>query len=258
MIRSLREIVYKTIKSKTGRPVSDLYDLSRLYYYSWKNRKANRDHSIFYKNFRIKTPDVPLLINLINEIFLEETYFFKCESNNPFIIDCGANIGMASLYFKSLYPGSEILSFEANPEMYAYLKDNIEINDLKDISAFNAALSSKSGEATLYIPEKSPYLNPGIIKENINSKEIKVNAVCLSDYINEKTIDLLKIDIEGSENMVIKDLVNSGKIDLIKKIICEFHPKAGNDKDYLIKLLINKGFHLVVTEPKKNVFFLSK
>jgi hypothetical protein len=47
---------------------------------------------------------------------------FKTDSRNPIIIDCGANIGVATIYFKRLYPDSRILSFEANPIRMHYFK----------------------------------------------------------------------------------------------------------------------------------------
>ncbi|MCX2743957.1 FkbM family methyltransferase [Mangrovivirga sp. M17] len=258
MIRSLKEIIYRSINSKTGNMVSDFYDLSRLYYYSWKNRKTCRDLTLYYKNFNIQTPDVPLVINLINEIFLEKTYFFEFDTKDPFIIDCGANIGIATLYFKSIYPDSEILCFEANPDLFTFLNQNIIVNKLYNITPVNAALSFKSGDVTLYIPESNPFLNASLVRENTKNKQIIVNAVRLSDFIGEKAVDLLKIDIEGSENMVINELINSGKIDLINKIILEFHQNTGIGKDDLIKLLIKEGFHLVKTRLRPDIVTLSR
>ncbi len=44
----------------------------------------------------------------------------------------------------------------------------------------------------------------------------------LSEYINGE-IDILKLDIEGSEGEVLEELASSGKLPLIKNIFIEYH-----------------------------------
>ncbi len=48
---------------------------------------------------------------LYREIFARQPYYFRAASDSPIILDCGANVGMASLYFKWLYPKSRVTSF---------------------------------------------------------------------------------------------------------------------------------------------------
>ncbi|HKZ65867.1 MAG TPA: hypothetical protein VJ111_05915, partial [Chitinophagaceae bacterium] len=56
-----------------------------------------------------------------NEMFKEKVYKFTSSKKNPYIIDCGSNIGMSILYFKSLYPEARILGFEADPYIFSFL-----------------------------------------------------------------------------------------------------------------------------------------
>ena len=46
---------------------------------------------------------------LFREIFVDAQYLFQADNDRPFIIDCGSNIGMAILFFKSLYPQARIM-----------------------------------------------------------------------------------------------------------------------------------------------------
>ncbi|MGB9274320.1 MAG: FkbM family methyltransferase, partial [Terrimicrobiaceae bacterium] len=78
---------------------------------------------------------------IYDDIFAKNTYFFRSESPEPYIIDCGGHIGLAVLYFKGLYPRSRIVTFEPNPETFSLLERNIAQNNLRDVKAFNMALS---------------------------------------------------------------------------------------------------------------------
>src|SRR6476660_7477663 len=52
-----------------------------------------------------------------------------------FKVDCGANIGMAVLFFKALHPAAEVLAFEADPLTFAHLTRTIESNQLTSVVA---------------------------------------------------------------------------------------------------------------------------
>src|SRR5450631_739528 len=69
--------------------------------------------------------DVGTFEFLFRELFIEETY---CGFEQPpaTIVDCGSNIGMSILLFKSLWPHSNITGIEASPETFAFLKENVK------------------------------------------------------------------------------------------------------------------------------------
>ena len=52
------------------------------------------------------------------ELFRHETYKFLATKQAPKIIDCGTNIGMSIIYFKTLYPDASITAFEADPFIF--------------------------------------------------------------------------------------------------------------------------------------------
>lgn len=161
------------------------------------------------------------------EIFFREIYYFKSDTSSPFILDCGANIGMATLYFKMIYPQSEIIAFEPSSACCAIIKKNIKNNNLAKVTVLNKAVSNKKGYCSFWDPSHGQ--GDGRASILVSSPDCtKVETVLLSDYIT-KPVDLLKIDIEGSEHNVLQDLVASGKIDMIKQLILEYHHHIPNN-----------------------------
>jgi hypothetical protein len=79
---------------------------------------------------------------LFFEIFIDQPYYFEQKNESPIIFDCGANIGMATIFFKYLYPKSEIFAFEPDSDIFNLLKQNILINKLEKVHIFNVALSN--------------------------------------------------------------------------------------------------------------------
>ncbi len=163
---------------------------------------------------------------LFLEIFGNEEYYFKTTTDRPFIIDCGANIGMATLYFKKLYPHAEILAFEPAQLCFEVLQKNIASNDLDGVTAVNKALANYEGTAELF--DASCGRGNLCATMLFNKKEQKrahcasVECTKLSSYIT-KPVDLLKIDIEGGERAVLDDLKMSQKLQLIREIVLEYH-----------------------------------
>jgi FkbM family methyltransferase len=107
------------------------------------------------------------------------------------------------------------------------LKKNVENNQLSDVTLFNVALSDKKGNINFYpFGEKSEW-NFGIGSTKFESKtdtqKISVDCVVLSDYIKNEIVDYIKMDIEGAESDVIKELVKTGTLKNVKQFAIEFH-----------------------------------
>ena len=186
--------------------------------------------------FRIVASDYPTLITLYKEIFLDEVYRFSARNERPLIIDCGANIGVSVLYFKLLYPESEIMAFEPNPTAYALLEENIGINQLKRVSLFNHALSDVEGPVDFYVPDQIASLNASS-KPNREEARIKVAGRRLSGLLSGKKPDFIKIDVEGDERKIIKDLKEHHLLKSVGQLAVEFHPReekeSGELEDFL-------------------------
>lgn len=193
-------------------------------------------------NFVVEFSTYETFASLFKEIFLSKVYHVNTETPEPFIIDCGSNIGMSLLYFKYLYPNSKIVAFEPNPGAYDFLIKNVMNNHLRNINVFNYALSNKKGTINLYIDSMiedscicgtTPHF---LLERGKNIKEIIVKSVQLSEYITQ-SVDILKIDVEGAEGIILEEICE--KLDMVKTLIIEFHysPNFSNEKNDLIDIL---------------------
>jgi FkbM family methyltransferase len=177
-------------------------------------------------NFKLFFINYETMIPMFNEIFCHDVYAFYTNSELPFIIDCGSNIGLATLYFKTLYPNARIIAFEACPETFEILKKNVLENNLSYTKIYNKALHDKEGKITFYVNKNKIAHGGWSIKSgkhiNFHAHEQKIYATPLSRYI-DGPVDLLKIDIEGAEDAVLKELIQSGKLSYVKQILLEYH-----------------------------------
>jgi len=174
---------------------------------------------------------------LFNEIFITTEYYFKSSKSRPFIIDCGSNIGMSILFYKYIYPDAEIIGFE--PDLYAFeiLSENVINNKLSNTTVFQKALADKDGVISFYYDvENISSLQMSIVKERVSKSKIEVECTTLSKYIN-KNVDFLKLDIEGAEILVIRNLDEKNKLKYIDKMVIEYHHHIRKNEDILSEML---------------------
>lgn len=178
--------------------------------------------------------------NLCNEeLFRSEMYKFKASRSNPFIIDCGANLGMSVIYFKQLYPDASIVAFEADEYIFNFLKKNIQSFGYKDVQLINKAVWNC--EKTLsFIVEGGA--GGRIENETTNGKYKKVQTTSLKKYLKGRKIDFLKIDIEGAEYEVIKDCEDELKY--IDFLFIEYHsmPNKEQNLQSILDIVQKAGF----------------
>jgi FkbM family methyltransferase len=214
-------------------------------------RKPGAERVFGYQVF----PDsYPTFGMLVSEIFVIREYEFKTERERPLIIDCGGNIGLSTLYFSMQNPQARIMTFEPAPGTFARLKKMKEVNGLNQVELHNVAVAENEGEIDLYLEEgnegsaiASKYAEFGTV-----GGKVKVRAVRLSDYINER-VDLLKIDIEGAESEVMRELAASGKLRMVERIAMEYHHHClgGGDNEFskMLAILEENGFGYVIHAP---------
>jgi len=187
--------------------------------------------------FRVSHFDRQTLNFLYREIFVRQYYYFRARKDAPVILDCGANVGMASLYFKWLYPKALVRAFEPDPTTFRLLKQNIAQNNL-DIETHNCALWDREGDLDFYVDSNSPgSLLMSADGSRLNGEPIKVPARRLSEFI-EGDVDFLKLDVEGAEHRILSDLVQSGKIGAIRQMLVEYHHRIGQRQSCLAEFLL--------------------
>lgn len=195
--------------------------------------------------------------HLYEEIFKKHQYYLHLDNLQPFIIDAGAHIGLASLYFKNLFPQAKVLAFEPLPLLVDCLKQNVLFHQALDVEIFPYALADTDGQITLYHDAESDNywssttsMFPGAWNLRQKTQPLQLPAVRLSPYI-DRPVDILKLDIEGAETKVLQEV--RPKLHLVKNILIEFHANHFNHPDRLIKILENAGFTLHITEEGKDI-----
>ena len=146
-------------------------------------------------------------------------------------IDVGANIGGYSIRAAKY---CKVYAIEPLPRNYKILKINEKLNNVK-INSFNIAAGNKNGKIKLYY-EPGAYGTPSVKRKQNYFIEVEMKP--LDEIINEERIDLLKIDIEGAEDLVLegaRNLLKRTKMVIIER--SESFPKT-----YII--LKEEGFKL--------------
>jgi FkbM family methyltransferase len=124
------------------------------------------------------------------------------------IIDIGANIGNHSLFFSEFLEHDIIHSFEPHPDNFELLQKNM---DGKKAKLYQTALSDKKGEMVLYNSESG---NNGGFSLHHQPRSFvvydKIDVTSLDSY-ELNNISMIKIDVEGHEDGVLKGAVNTIK-----------------------------------------------
>ncbi len=191
--------------------------------------------------FKIVFFSYRVIVGLFEEIFIYNTYYFKASRSNPFILDCGSNIGLSVLYFKKLYPDARVIAFEADKDAFSMLEKNVSANNLMDVTLVNRALYGKKDVTLEFFSIASDSGNPvnSLVKrpDEFKFKEpVKVLTDTLSGYMDNE-VDFLKMDIEGAENSVLNEAASEKKIHLIKECVLEYHHHLDVNEDKLGDIL---------------------
>ncbi|MBS1737222.1 MAG: FkbM family methyltransferase [Bacteroidetes bacterium] len=194
---------------------------------------------------KLKIVDIASFLFMKKEIFDLEIYKFHSKQEKPFIIDCGANIGLSVIYFKQLHPDSQIVAFEPDFEIFKVLKQNMDAFGFKDVQLIERACWNEETEL-LFLHEGADGGRKAF--ENERENIIRVKTDRLRNYLTQH-VDFLKIDIEGAELVVLKD--SADMLKNVERIFVEYHSFI-NEKQHLgdiIETLKDAGFRVHITAP---------
>ena len=161
----------------------------------------------------------------VHEIF-EDEYYKPRKLKNAVCVDIGANIGFATLYLHNFC--EKVYSIEPSPELYRALEYNVK--DCEGVKTFNFAVFTYEGMTKMFgfdggIPQ---VLHPDIHRQD-QTKDIQaIDVPCntLENFMKKEKIehiDILKLDIEGSEYEMCMDKSFERIADKIDCIVGETH-----------------------------------
>jgi FkbM family methyltransferase len=212
----------------------------KVKYYKHKPPGGHYVHRMFGKEFHFNSPAE--FLHALDEIFVHKLYHQDL-SGTPYIIDCGANIGLSVIYMKLQCPDAHILAFEPDESNFELLSKNIESFGFKNVELRKEAVWKEN--TTLQFSNEGSMSSRIMEKGASTSREVR--AIRLRDAL-DRPIDFLKIDIEGAEFEVLKDI--DGEMGGVRNLFIEYHGNFDQNGELaaLFDLLCRNGFHFYIKE----------
>ena len=171
------------------------------------------------------------------------------------VVDIGAHFGLVTLFASAIVgPKGSVHSFEPHPKFADRIQRSLTLNQRRNVSLHNVALTDEPGEMTLHVP----FDNSGrasLIKPNRPLYEVQIKAVNTTDYFGQldlNSIRLLKIDVEGHEEDVFRGgegFLRTNKPDVI---LFEEHKKPIREQP-VVSFLHDLGYQILAI-PRANLF----
>ena len=180
------------------------------------------------------------------DIFVKRCLDFQSATDAPRILDCGANVGLASLYFRRRYPRARITAYEADPHLAVMASDNLRTNGA-DVEVVHAALWTSNDQLTF----RCEGSDSGMIESlpgAVDGRAVAVRAQRLRDVLEAEPFDLLKLDIEGAEDPVLADCEPA--LHRVRALIMDLHEFDADNRraPRVLDRLTRAGFTYAIDE----------
>ena len=158
------------------------------------------------------------------KIFIEEEYAFNLGFTPRIILDGGANVGYSSLFFAHQFPEALIIAIEPEAENFRLLVQNTM--GYKNIRPVQKALWPRVTH--LAIENTSGQPDAWRVRESPSADDSTIPTTTINDLLEETRIgqlDLLKLDIEGSEKELFEDPARNRWLSRTRALIVELHDR---------------------------------
>lgn len=244
----LLDIVLKAIKRKLHRPLKEF----NISWVTEKRLKIAKEKSRikqipFINNLSLHYYDGASLILGVREVFAEAPYKFHTGSAKPYIIDCGGYIGLSALYFAFEHPNAEIVVFE--PDSVNFKLTQLNTEKYKDrMTVLNKAVWVHN-DSILFSNRHNmgSAIFEGSEANAADDDVIEVPTARLKDWLDRK-VDFLKIDIEGAEYEVLKDIKD--QLHLVDNLFLEYHGNYADNPQLteMLSILSDAGYKWYIKE----------
>ncbi len=194
--------------------------------------------AFFFSDF--KNAYIP---HILKEIYLDRIYdpFLRFKKDLT-IVDVGANIGLTSFFFKDR--AKRVISVEPSAQHRACIEAMVKQNNIKNIEIYPYALSSENGTAKFYHNDNTTMFS---LKSEVNNKddfeEVKtVTMDKMLSNLNIDQVDLMKLDVEGSESEIIASEGFKKSVDKIPVILGEWHQWSAMGPDLFRTTFMDLGY----------------
>jgi len=172
-------------------------------------------------------------------------------------VDIGAHLGFYTCVASKIMPDGIVYSFEMDNQAYDLLIRNSEVNNCRNVEAFQVAVSDIDDEVYYNKKRHTPY--PGLRLSTLNEEEskhiktISVKSITLDGFFVNKKVkpDILKVDVEGAEMKALsgmKNILNTCDV----KLFLELHPNKleifQSSASEVVSTLLSYGFKVYEIE----------
>lgn len=161
-------------------------------------------------------------LSIFDEVVLLDGYGFQLKEPPATIVDAGANIGLATLWFKKRYPAARIIAVEPDAENYALLQRNVQ--GLSGVETIRAAI----------VPTDGPvgWATDGLRHSSFHAREwregeLGVEGISMNTLLQRfglEHLGLLKLDIEGGEKALF-EATDLAWMDRVDTLAVELHDR---------------------------------
>lgn len=168
---------------------------------------------------RLETSDAVVY----EDVLLNRQYAIDLPFSPLTIVDAGANIGMASIYYANRYPMAKIIAIEPEGSNFELLLRNVA--RYSNVVAIQAALWNRDGWISVGQPDPATGASGSWAFVTHEGQGRQVRAITMQTLMAEmklESIDVLKVDIEGAEKEVFE---RCNWLDRIRAIVIELHDR---------------------------------
>lgn len=250
-MQALVSLIKKRIPKKS-------YNLALLRsYLNWHNGEINElDANLIEIKLNSKSNQITAILRdnvsdflTFSEVIIAQEYQLTVDfikENKQFspqlIIDVGANIGLATVFFKYHFPDSRMICIEPDPDNVKILQKNIIFNHLKDCEVLTNGLWHSDQKLKLSNDFRDGLSWSTRVIESQEGGIMGLSIESLLEKCNQEVIDLVKLDIEGTEFELFRNLPTMlPLLEKTRSIIIEVHQEFG-DPSEIIEVLRQSGF----------------
>ncbi len=175
--------------------------------------------------------------SVFGEIFVEREYKILepvIVSARAPIIDIGAHVGMFSIYCAVLNPTMQIFAYEPDEANFAAMKENLKLNNVKNVTMKNVAVGGEMGQRVLYMSKDSHNHSllgaevagdQSVPGRDFSGEEKLVSVVTLEKIIQQNrlaSVSLVKMDCEGAEFEILEGM-DADSFAIVENFYVECH-----------------------------------
>jgi len=177
---------------------------------------------------------------VLRGVFWEQHYNIALRDPPELIVDGGANVGYASVYFANKYPDAHIIAIEPDPENCALFRKNCAA--YPNIELIQGALWTSSTHLIIENPADDSWALR--VLEAPASTYRSFKGFTVADILRrsgKQRIDLLKLDVEGSEEQLFTSNYGSW-IERVENLMVEVHGQRS--RDAVLTATEDRGFSI--------------